>query len=156
MKIESKMNKIKIDETFYDFIEMCKIINKKLGYDQRDAGKHFFPEAITFDEWCDLKKYPKKDPEGKYRSSSQIWYEEFNKDILEGKYKQVPYLDFWHFQLKNCVNEGFINDSYGYLNISMDYLNNAEDWQKEIQSVWNKTFKDYADKNGNINIKISY
>lgn len=143
-------------ETFYDFMDMCQEITKILGYNPRNCGKHFYPETGSFDEWCDSKKYGKKDPEGKHRNSSQIWYSEYKKDIQEEKWKDVPYMDFWHWQLDHCVGHDFGNDRYSTINIHPDCAKDAQNWQKEIQQVWWETFKDIADKNGVINIWVCW
>jgi len=42
---------IKPETKYYDFIEMCHIVNKELGYDQRSCGKIFYPDTMTFDDW---------------------------------------------------------------------------------------------------------
>jgi len=151
-----KDNITTITKTFHNFIEMCDLIDKKLGYSQRKCGKHFFPNTGDFYDWHKMKKYPNHDSEGKYLNSSQIWFAEYQKEISEGKWKDTPYMDFWHWQLKNCVNEDFKNDSYGYVSINPECAKNAKSWQKEIQQVWYETFKDIADENGHINIWISW
>lgn len=156
INISEEMEKIKITKTFYNFIDMHDLINKKLGFNQRNAGKHFFPETGDFNDWCNSKNYPEKDPENKFRSSSSLWWAEFQQDIKNGIWKDTPYLDFWHFQIENCVNDDFRNDSYGFVDISLECVEEAEEWQKEIQKVWYETFKNYADEDGIIDIRISW
>lgn len=43
-----KDNITTITKTFHNFIEMCDLIDKKLGYSQRKCGKHFFPDTGDF------------------------------------------------------------------------------------------------------------
>lgn len=70
---------------FYDFIEMCREIDRVLGYDQRTCGKHFFPDTGNFDDWCATKGYGDVDSEGKDRGSSQIWFAEYQNDVTNEK-----------------------------------------------------------------------
>jgi hypothetical protein len=151
-----KYEDIKVKKEFYDFLEMCEIINKKLGFNQRGCGKFFHPETIDFGEWCDSKGYGEIDSEGRKRGVSQLWFAEWKQDVSNGLYKDVPYLDFWHWQLDNAVNRDFRNDSFGYVNISLELTKDAEDWQKYIQKVWYETFKEIADEDGYIDIWISW
>ena len=123
-------------KTFYDFIEMKHEIDRVLGYNQRGCGKHFHPTTGNFDDWCISKGYGDIDPDGIDRNSSRTWYGEYQEDIANSKWDDTPYLDFWHWQLKNCVNESFSNDSYGWVNISPRCAEDAEDWQKVIQQVF--------------------
>lgn len=144
------------EKKFYDFIEMCNEIDGILGFDQRDAGKHYHPDSGDFYEWCDSKGYGEKDPEGKYRGSSQIWFAEHQEECRDGKWFRTPYMDFWHWQLDNCVGHDFSNDSYSTVCVHPDCASDAEEWQKEIQQVWWETYKDIADENGYIDIWVSW
>lgn len=131
-------------------------INGVLGYDQRKAGKHFFPGTGKFMDWHKLKKLPKIDSVGKDLFSSQSFSKMYKEDIKNKLWKETPYLDFWHFQIENCFNDDFRNDSYGTVNIGMEIVEDAEPWQKEIQKVWNNTFKELADKNDIVDVWISW
>lgn len=144
--------------TFYNFIEMTHEIDRILGYEQRHCGKHFHPETGEFRDWCDTKGYGDHDSEGKFWNSSQIWFAEYQKDIADDKWDDTPYMDFWHWQLKNCVDESFRNDSYSKFSISMDYCcdDETQPWQREIMQVWHDTFKHLADEDGSINIWVSW
>jgi len=150
------MNISTVTKTFYDFMEMTDEIDRILGYGQRGCGKHFHPNTGDFDDWHKSKGYGRVDPEGKHIGDSQIWYAEYQKNVDDNIFKETPYMDFWHWQLDNCMNNGFCNDSYGYVNISMWCADEAEDWQKEIQQVWHDTFKDIADEEGIVEIQISW
>jgi len=144
-----------INEKFYDFTEMVKLINKVLGYDQRKAGKHFYPDTGDFTDWHKMKKYPVNDEENKHFLSSQIWYKEYRNDIENGIWKDTPYMDFWHWQVDKGVNEGFSNDSYGYVRINPEIAKNEKEWIKEIQQVWYDTFKEIS-VDGRVKIWISW
>jgi hypothetical protein len=140
-----------------DFIEMCEQVNKVLGYDQRNAGKHFHPNSGNFEDWCNSKKLPEIDPEGKHRGSSQVWYAEYQKDILLRNWSETPYYDFWHWQLDNSVPCNFRNDSNSTLCIDPDLVNlHTPRWVKVIHKVWISEFSEYADENFMINIKVSW
>ena len=78
--------------------------------------------------------------------------------MKEGKWDETPYMDFWHWQMDNCVGDDFRNDTYSSVYVGMDpsYLENAEDWQKEIQQVWNDEFKHLANEYGWIKIWVSW
>lgn len=146
----------KITKTFYDFIEMTEVINEIIDHDQRDLGKYFYPETGDFNDWCDSKNYGDYDPDGKYRNSSTIWFSEYKNDIVNKKWNETPYLDFWHWQIDNCVHENFRNDSFSKVSISMDLAKDAENWQKDIQKIWYETFKHLADEHGDIDIWVSW
>lgn len=147
--------KIKPETKYYDFIEMCKTVDKELGYNQRNCGKIFYPETTTFDEWHKAKKYPQKDPQRNHKNSSQLWFAEYKQEILEGKIKEDVYCDFWHFQLDNCVPDDFRNDSYSRVYVGMG-LNFEYEWQRVIQQKWNELFKDLADDSGWVDIEVSW
>ena len=143
--------------TFYDFIEMCREIDRVLGYDQRGCEKHFHPDTGNFDDWCKTKGYGQTDSDGEPRNSSRVWFAEFMKDVKDGKFDETPYMDFWHWQIDHCVDERtFRNDVFSSFSISMECAEDAEDWQKEIQQVWHDTFKHLADDEGDINIWVSW
>lgn len=152
-------------KTFYDFSEMIEHVNKVLGYDQRQAGKHYFPhlfpEISDFDSWCNSKGYGEKDPSGKGRGSSQIWFAEYNKDMASGEWKtpeKAPDMDFWTLQYEKCVGEDFQNDSYSTVDIGLECygMREAEQWQKDIQKVWYKEFKHIAVNDGLVYIWVSW
>lgn len=150
------MNITKITKVMYDFGEMTDEIDRILGYSQRGCGKHFHPNTGEFEDWHKSKGYGRVDPEGKNIGDSQFWYAAYQQDIADGKFIETPYLDFWHWQLENCMNDGFHNDSCGYVIISMECAEEAEDWQKEIQQVWHDTFIDIADEDGCVEVWISW
>lgn len=62
--------------------------------DVADSSSHF-------GKWADRKGYTNdtKDPEGKHRGSSQIWYAEYRADP-QGEAACPPYLDLWHWFLE--------------------------------------------------------
>ena len=71
------------------------------------------------------------------------------------------YKDFWHWQLENYFSE-MRNDSFQTLNVSLDenYIgtiaNDPDDWRYKIQKVYNELFTEYADKEGNIDVWVSW
>lgn len=54
----------------------------------------YYKSDSDFNNWCDLKGYEKKDPEGKKRSASNIWFKEYQEDISNGVFKKNPYCCF--------------------------------------------------------------
>ena len=151
-------------KTFYDFMEMIDIVNKKLGYDQRYAGN---PKGIKkvdeFADWCASKGYGETDSEGKHFRSSQIWYAEYVKDVADGKWEKAPKFpdrDFWVWQIDNTLNHDFRNDSYSSVCIDVEGvyidMNDLEPWQQEIQQVWHDEFKHLAHDGFWIDIWVSW
>ena len=134
---------------------MCDNIDKILGYDQRDCGKHFFPDTVDFNEWHKIAKLPHKDSEGKEKSSSQIFYKMFRDDIKSGKFKNTPYCDFWHWMIDNCVGEDFCNDSQQRLYLG-DVVTFTAEWQRVIYKVWQNTYKEYCDENGFVEVYVCW
>lgn len=135
---------------------MCDTVNSKLGYDQRGCGKHFFPDTINFDTWRKKKGYVGKDPDGKSWNSSQIWYAEWVLELSEGLYNETPYLDFWHWQIGNCIvdRENFRNDSIQTIYVGMDLVF-TEEWQRVIQQVWCNLYYELSD-NGYLEVEVSW
>lgn len=147
------VNVSSITETFYDFIEMKNKIDDILGYDQRDAGKHFYPDSGSMIEYHKMKGHDVNSNDPEYNAKIHTMYTDA---VSSGEWKEKPYMDFWHWQLDHCMNHGFSNDSYSSFTISMDCAKDAEDWQKEIQQVWHDTFKHLADEDGTIQIWVSW
>ncbi len=137
---------------YYNFYELNDKVDDELGFNSRHCGKHFYPDSGTFDEWCDSKGYGKVDSEGKNRSSSNIWFKEYEEDA---EWKQVPYMDFWHWQLESCFLNDVRNDNYNKLYVGLDEFRGA-DWQLKIQKTWNKLFKNIANEEGYIDVWISW
>lgn len=121
----------------YDYMDIKKEVNTRLGYDMRSAGKHFYPESMTFEEWS---KSTGIDNYGEYQKSG----------------KEIPYMDFWHFQADYCFMNGVSNDSYLKLYVGSpddsEEFKDAEEWQKEIQRVWCDVCKDFKQKYGYITV----
>lgn len=75
-----------------DFSAAISWLEQKYDFNHRDyAGSH-----RHFDDWCNLKGYGKKDPQGNSRSGSQLWFAEYQKDS-NGECKCPPYENFWHW-----------------------------------------------------------
>lgn len=133
------------NKTFYDFIEMKNLINEKLGYDQRNVGKYLFPNGAEFEEWYEIRG------EERYKDKSLA------KQMYDSSsYERTPYLDFWHWQLKNCCSDSFRNDSYTKFCISKELAEDEPKWIQDIQNMWYNTFKDIADEDGVIYIWVSW
>ena len=143
---------------YYNFYDLVDEVDKKIGFDQRDAGKHFHPDTGKFEDWHKEKGYPDIDPEGKIVSHSQIWFTEYNKDCKDGKWKDTPYLDFWHFQLEKLFINEVSNDSMNGLYVGLDEAEwqcDFEPWQLEIQKVYHELFYDISD-HGWIDVNLSW
>lgn len=145
-------------KTFYNFINMCDEIDEILGYNQRYAGKHFFPESGGFDDWWVAQGSPEKDANGDEKGSSRLFYSQFRNDVDTGKFFETPYMDFWHWQIDNTVGDHFANDTYSTVYVGLsDYMKSkAKPWQWEIQKVWHDTYKDIADDGGTVSIWVSW
>ena len=151
----------KDDKIRYCFYQMVGIINTKLSFDQRKCGKYFHPGTGDFYDWCEMKQYLKKDPAGKERGSSQIWFSEYRNEIKAGKWKETPDCDFWHYQLdaifRNEVGNGQCNSIYVGTSegINLKKLKRQpNDWQLFLLNEWNKMFHHLADKNGWIKVEV--
>ena len=157
MKKKSKLPEKK-SKSFYDFYELTELVDKELGFDQRDAGKHFYPDTYSFDKWHNVKGYPETDSDGKHKRSSQIWFAEYQAEIASGKIKDTPYCDFWHWQMDACFGSEISNDSMNSLYVGDDedeIYQVANDWQMKIQKVYKKLFYDISD-DGWIDVEISW
>lgn len=60
----------------FDIHEVMNYISEKYNFDCYDV----YNSHKHFDTWCDSKGYGEIDPEGKRRSSSNIWFAEYNQD----------------------------------------------------------------------------
>lgn len=124
-----KKPKAKARTKAWNFSECQNYIEEKYKIDIRDYSN----QHIQFDEWCDLKKYGEKDPEGKNRGSSKIWFAEYQKEISDGVIIERPYQDFWHF-ICDTVWEGKGVEFW------LDEEFAKEAWQKEILDLFIKEF----------------
>ena len=84
---------VRVTDQPYDFSDLQHEL-KARGIDVYDV----FKRCGSFDKWCEQKGYGKKDPEGKHRGSSQIWYAEYQRDP-DGACKEPPQANLWHFFL---------------------------------------------------------
>lgn len=140
-----------------DFSTIQEVVASQLGFDIRDCGKHFYPETGKFADWHKKKRYPKKDPDGKAPNCSQIWFKEYMDEVQNGTWLDTPYLDFWHFQLDNCIDdvENFKNDSINRLYVGKPFKH-WQPWQCTIQEKWNELFGSSADDDGYIDVWFSW
>ena len=136
-----------ITTTRYQFHDMADNVDESLGYDQRNCGSHFTEGALAYDDWHKAKGYPELDAEGKATGSSQIWWAEYKAEIADGSVIEVPYLDFWHWQMEVCLDGELYNGSTNELYIGLDtkkMYKQPEDWQMAIQKKYNELFSDIA------------
>ena len=101
----------------YKYGEVIDFIEKKYEIDTRDYRK----SHNQFGEWCDAKGYGMKDPEGKDRHSSQIWYAEYTSDIANGRFTERPYEDFWHWVID--MDDEISNGSVGTIYDVSEHIN---------------------------------
>lgn len=82
----------------FSYDDVMKYLEVKYNFDQYNVSKN---EDRHFDRWCDARGYTKKkkDSAGNYRSSSQIWWAEYQNDP-EGMEKEPPQENFWHWLLQ--------------------------------------------------------
>lgn len=97
MQAQAVLDKPKAVRGVLKYDEAIKYLETKYDFDQYNYSKH---DGRDYDRWCDAKGYTerKKDPQGKHRSSSQIWFTEYRKDP-NGMAKEPPKENFWHWML---------------------------------------------------------
>lgn len=93
----------------------------------------FYDNDNDFDRWCNSKGYPQKDPVGKKRSESNIWFKEQQEDIKNGKWieaKYCPFIDMFMYDIEDLGNTD-MNDTVYTVNFS-DMLERAkkEDYEE--------------------------
>ncbi len=76
----------------YDYHEQIEFLEEKYNFNSRD----YHESSDHFDVWAKANKKPKKDPDGKVWSHSQIFWQEY-KDAPDGYTVRPPYSDFWHW-----------------------------------------------------------
>ncbi len=81
--------------TYYDYHDLVEYLQTKYKANLHDFAK----SHRHFGQWCDRKGLPKTDPEGKDRSSSQVWFAEYKADP-EGEATCPPYQNFWHWMIE--------------------------------------------------------
>lgn len=120
-----------------DYDKMLKRVGKLNGYDAYDvlgSGRHF-------DSWCDTKGYGNVDPQGKKRSHSNVWFQEYSADP-NGLAARPPLLCF-----SDLLMEAFdlFGGEYGSetFTIEIDELKiGAPDWQQRILEDLRKLYGD--------------
>jgi len=121
----------KTREPVLDFNECTEYIEKKHHIQTRDYAN----SSAQFGEWCDAKGYGKTDPEGNDRGSSQIWFAQFQADIVAGLVVDKPYQDFWHWLIDVVdIRNG------GTIELSEELGEGAEPWQKRILGLYLSEF----------------
>lgn len=109
----------------YDIHEVMNFISEKYGFDCYDV----FDSGSHFNKWCDSKGYGKTDPAGKERSSSNIWFAEYQKDP-EGNAKCPQYatvIDWF-------IDKHMPDQTYNEFNVDIADFAGAEvpDYMKEF------------------------
>lgn len=82
-----------VSDNPYDFSDLVRDL-KEQGIDAYDV----FQRHRSFDDWCNRQGYGQKDPVGKHRGSSQVWFAEYQADPL-GAGSEPPHANLWHFFL---------------------------------------------------------
>jgi hypothetical protein len=112
-----------------DFGEVMDYLESKYGFDHRDYLNSF----SHFGNWADSKGYTMNtlDPEGKQRSSSQIWWKEYQNDPA-GAQACPEYQDFWHWLLDYSLDD--IHKGADFTLYLEDALEDSKvpDWVKTI------------------------
>lgn len=87
----------------YELHMLLHLIGKKYNEDFYDTKGSF----SDFDIWCDQKGYGKKDPAGKIRSHSNIWFAEREEEIKKGLWNKSVYcccIDVFVDELPEVMN----------------------------------------------------
>jgi hypothetical protein len=132
--IEIKPQTIEVYDWYDIQNEICKLmgITKEEFRDLKKSNQHF-------QIWCDSKGYGKKDPEGKDRNASQIWFKEYTKSP-DGEAARPEYCDVWHFALETVIPDEMHNDSIVTMYAIEDYDEDQEYYHKNVD--WKKSFLD--------------
>lgn len=91
-------------KTVFNLWQILYILQKKHKVDFWD----YYQSGSNFDNWCDSKGYGKKDPQGKRRGESNIWFKEWKKDIQNGNWKETPYcpfIDMFNYDIQDLGND---------------------------------------------------
>lgn len=118
----------------YDYHELFEYLQEKFDIDVNDfAGscQHFYT-------WCDSRGYGEKDPEGKRRGASNIWFAEYQK-APDGEKKCPPYLDFTHW-LADQYEMG--NGDYFTIDVSYHLNRKIPDFVRTILTYLRDEFGD--------------
>lgn len=68
----------------------------------------YYGSDYEFDHWCDSKKYGKKDPVGKRRGESNIWFAEWQSDVKNGLWVKIPdcsFIDMFMDDIEDLGND---------------------------------------------------
>jgi hypothetical protein len=64
----------------FDLLQMVEYLRLKYRFEPNDLAR----SDNHFENWCRRKGYKSRDPEGKHRRSSQMWYAEYCEDPKGG------------------------------------------------------------------------
>jgi hypothetical protein len=146
--------------TVYDWFDIQAEICKKMGI-KKDEFRDLKHSHGHFDTWCDQQGYGKKDPEGKHRGSSQIWFKEYNESPT-GKVKCPPYVDLWHLALESVVPDNMHNDSIVTMFALEDYEEEKEyytkgvDWKEAFFNAYNEVMLEIDPEYNGVSVSFSW
>jgi hypothetical protein len=83
----------------------------------------YYGSGQAFDKWADSKGYGATDPDGKRRGASNIWYKEWQTDIKNGVWKDIPYcsfIDMFNYDIEDLGND----ESEEIYEVHLDWMMN--------------------------------
>lgn len=121
--------------SYYDFNQCTAFIENKYKIDTRD----YLSSHKDFGRWCKLKKEKQtKCPANcsdKDIKKNQEQFARYRHDVLQGKFKDKPYQDFWHWLTDVAgISRG------GTVMLDESLLEGAEPWQQHILGLYLKEF----------------
>lgn len=122
----------------YDLYEILNYVKKKYKVDPWD----FYNSGAHFNQWCDGKGYGKKDPEGKKRGDSQIWFKEYQNDP-QGAAICPAYKDFFDWFFNEFDPEQVENENPFEFEVKQ-YLQNTN-LPEHIRVILRHIQKDFGD-----------
>ena len=168
----SPVNFIKDDGIVrYNYKEMEKIIESKIGYSLHNVGNYIIDlltikdikhDSSHLNKWNSLKgrTSDELDSEGNKIFWSTIWQKDILQEVKECKYPP-PYCNFWHYQLDAMFRVQVRNDQTNTIYVGTQkgidlkkLKKQPNDWQLKLLEVWNETFYHLADKHGKIKIEL--
>ncbi len=154
--IEIKPQTIQVYNWYDIQNEICKVMGIK-----REQFRDLKNRHSHFNTWCDAKGYGLKDPKGKDRGSSQVWYKEYTESP-DGSAVQPEYCDLWHLALKHVVPENMTNDSVVTMYAVEDYEDDPEyydggiDWKRSFFEAYNKVMLELDPDINGISVEFSW
>jgi hypothetical protein len=140
-----------------DYHEMVRYVEEKYDIKVRDYLKRFDTNRKQIEEYNETVPKEKK-VTGNTQYTTQV-YKDFVKWRNEKGYpdhETIKYLDYWHWLLDNCFCD-IDNGSSAYWNMG-EILNDDDSpkWVREITQLFFDEFKDDLDKDGGLEVWISW